>query len=220
MSRQSSNCTFSESQDHGAVPAPKVRGPGSVLFASWHLFRTSASESNVALHRILVGPQPDLAIHRSASDLLEQAEELRPDIDRLLHVATEEPYRDGMLGRAFDVVRSFLAKTSVAGVQVLTSRLLSRWMNDEVAADVVRMLGRAKHPVSLDDRRHLAERLLYSDSPLARDSAAVALADLEDPRGIEALEDAIAREQIPSLKADMRLALEDLVHYGVSTPES
>ena len=57
----------------------------------------------------------------------------------------------------------------------------------------------------------MAECLLYSELPLARDAAAVALSDLSDERGIPALERAVEAETIPGLKADMEASLDELI---------
>lgn len=172
-----------------------------------HTFSTSS----------LRGPLP---ITRSATEFDHQAEELHMEVDRLLSIAMDEPYRDGMFGMVFQAAREFLRKTSIPGVQMLTNRLFSPWINKELAAEVVRHLSRVRHSATLDDRLVLAEWLLLSDAPVVRDHAASALADLEDLSGIEALEEAIERESIPSLKEDMELALEDLRHYGVAAPEA
>ena len=83
-------------------------------------------------------------------------------------------------------------------------------MNQAVAADIVRVLGWIEHEPSHDERVHVAECLLHSELPLARDASAVALSDLADAHSIPALERAISAEEIPALRADMVASLEEL----------
>ena len=205
-----------------AKPLGPYRQSGSTL-ASFLVWATAETRDNRAWSDRVEGLNavipPSCLAQYSVSDFSAQHEELREDTERFLRVAAEEPYRDGMEGRPQAALRRFLAKGSVAAVHVLGSRILPRWANRGVAADVARLLGRVHDPTSVDERRHVVERLLHSESPLVRDSAAVALADMEDRRGIRPLEEAIEREPLSSLKDDMELALGHLRDYGVSAPE-
>ncbi len=122
-----------------------------------------------------------------------------------------------MENRTSQSLSLFVSEHSVAGLQVLAGRLQSKHMNQGVAADVVRVLGQIEHGPSLDDRAYIAECLLYSELPLARDAAAVALGDLNDPRSVGALERAIDAESIPGLREDMQLSL-DQIRYSHAIP--
>ena len=116
-----------------------------------------------------------------------------------------------MEGRTFYSLNLFLAENPVSGMPQLAARLQSEHMNQGVAADIVRTLGQFDHSQSHDDRVYMAECLLYSTSPLARDAGAVALGDLEDERSIPALQRAVDEEPIAGLQADMQASLDELI---------
>ncbi len=214
-----SNASF-EHVDEGSPTRRLTKSAVGTVVLGSILARDSGSEFHESSFLSFpVTPSPtNVATAFAVSAYQESERELRSDVDRLLDAVADEPYRSGILGRAFTVLTTFLERTSVAGIQALTPRLFSTWTNAEVKADVVRLLGQAHHPPTTADRCYLAEHLLRSESPQTRDSAALALADMENPRGVRVLEEAIEREPIPSLKADMKLALEDLAHV-VSAPE-
>lgn len=213
------NASFGQCDESPRARRLRRLAVGNVVFGSM-LARDSGSDFHESSFLSFpLTPSPiNVARSSAVSAYQENEKELRSDVDRLLDVVTDEPYRSGMFGRAFTALSTFLERTSVAGVRALTPRLFSTWTNAEVKADVVRLLGQANHPPTTADRCYLAEHLLRSESPQTRDSAALALADMENPRGVRVLEEAIEREPIPSLKADMKLALEDLAHV-VSSPE-
>ena len=115
---------------------------------------------------------------------------------------------EGRISRALNV---FVAGQPVVATQQLAIRLNSQHMNQGVAADVVRVLGQMKHERSHSERVYIAECLLYSTSPVARDAGVVALGDLADERSVPALQRAIEEEPIPALKADMQASLDELM---------
>ena len=143
--------------------------------------------------------------------LMSDRSEIEQQIDIIIDIASSEGFEDGMEGRLSQSLKSFILEYSVASMQQLAARLNSSHMNQAVAADIVRVLGRIVHAPSHDDRVHMAERLLFSDLPLARDAGAVALSDLVDKRCIPALRTAIEAEPIPRLKADLQASLEELI---------
>ena len=147
----------------------------------------------------------------TASSSYYYAHELDADMDKIISLAANEGFEDGMEGRTFHSLNLFLYEHPVRGMQHLATRLQSEHMNQGVAADIVRALGQIDHSQSHDDRVYVAECLLYSPSPLARDASAVALGDLEDERSIPALQRAVDEEPIAPLRADMQASLDGLV---------
>lgn len=137
--------------------------------------------------------------------------ELDAEIDKILSLAADEGFEDGMEGRMFESLNLFLSEHPAAAMPHLATRLGSELMNQGVAADIVRALGQIDHVPSHDDRVYLAECLLYSTLPLARDAGALALGDLQDEHSIPALQGAVDKEQIPALKADMQVSLNELI---------
>lgn len=160
---------------------------------------------------------PPLLVSPAAASVHVENSELEAHVDHILSLASEEPFEDGMENRTSQALEVFISEYSVAGVQDLGCRLQAESMNQGVAADVVRVLGQLEHPPSRSERLYTASCLLYSELPLARDSAALALADINDPASVPELERAIDNEPIPALRADMQLAL-DQVRSGDAAP--
>ena len=131
-------------------------------------------------------------------------------IDTILNIVSMEGFEDGMVGRTSQVLNLFVSEHPIAGMQQLIARLNAKYMNQAVAADIVRVLGKIQHERSHEDRRHIAECLLYSELPLARDAGAVSLAEMSDKRSIPALQRAIEAEPILRLKTDMQASVHEL----------
>ena len=147
--------------------------------------------------------QDQLGAHRGGCRLAVES-------DTIFALAACEVFEDGMENRTSRALRRFVERHSDVGVKHLAARLLAESMNQGVAADIVRVLGSIEHRPSHDDRVLIAEQLLHSDLPVARDAAAVALSDLADERSVPALQRAINAETIPALRADMVDSLKEL----------
>lgn len=147
----------------------------------------------------------------STSGARHENRDLESGIDRIFGLAADEGFEDGMAGKMSQSLHRFVLQYPVEGIRQLAVRLNSERMNQGIAADVVRALGQMKHKQSHNERAYIAECLLYSKSPLARDAGAVALGDLADERSIPALRKAIETEPVPALKADMQASLEELI---------
>ena len=148
---------------------------------------------------------------QSATMAYYEDHELEDRIEMILNLANEEGFRDGIFGRTSESLNLFVAEHPVNGIQHMAIRLTSESMNQVVAADIVRILGQIEHPFSHRDRVYIAECLLFSPSPIARDAGAVALVDLNEKQSVYTLEQAVESEQIPTLKADMQVALHELM---------
>ena len=129
----------------------------------------------------------------------------------ILSIAADEGFEDGMVGKMSQSLNIFISQHPVEGIHQLAVRLNSERMNQGIAADIVRELGRMKHKQSHSERVYIAECLLYSKSPLARDAGAVALSDLADKHSIPALQRAFEAETIPALKSDIEASLNELI---------
>lgn len=150
------------------------------------------------------------AIQQCPTTSNRKCHELVAECDRVFRLADCEVLEDGMENRMSRSLRCFVDRYSSVGVEHLAVRLLSESTNQAVAADIIRVLGRIEHEPSHDERVHVAECLLHSELPLARDASAVALSDLADAHSIPALERAIGAEEIPALREDMVASLEEL----------
>lgn len=194
-------------------PIIQERGSGFLMIHSLDLgMETSGLASEY--HLIQNPPNsstPNKSFAESSAEFYFESPEIEREIDRLIDLAASETLEDGMENRMSQALHIFIAKYSVIGIQQLAIRLKSEHMNQGVAADIVRVLGQIKHDRTHHDRLHMAECLLYSQSPMARDAGALALGDMADRRSIPALERAIKEESVHGLKADMQAILDELM---------
>ena len=172
----------------------------SGLASEYHLIQNSPNSRT-----------PSKSFAESSTESYSESPEIERKIDRLLDLAASENLEDGMETRMSQALHIFIAEYSVIGIQQLAIRLKSEHMNQGVAADIVRVLGQIKHDRTHHDRLHMAECLLYSQSPMARDAGALALGDMADRRSIPALERSIKEEPVHGLKADMQAILDEMM---------
>lgn len=204
-----------------------IREDCNGFYKYFYMFATSVEGSSLATGWQVVQSRLDSSPStmldcESAAIAYYEDRELEAHIDTILHIASVERFEDGMVGRTSDWLNRFVSQYAGAGMQQLSARLNSDSMNQAVAADIVRILGRIEHERSHNDRLYMAECLLYSELPLARDAGAVALSDLADERSVPALQRAIEAEAIPSLKADLQASLDELINdtHGIHLQEA
>ena len=190
--------------------------PGPGRWLKWKLRNLSLSHAvrqyrfQLARSNSLIDDAPGALYFESATAIDPAQQALDLEVEAIVKCAIEEYIEDGMESGTASQVRRFVSRSSVPGVRRLAARVTSIHANAAVAADVVRILGRILHGGTHRERVWIAERLLQSESPLARDASAVALEELGDPDAIAALQDAIAVESIPGLRADMETSLQEL----------
>ena len=205
----------SSSQDQPDALTPATQSPRQSLLQNISL-AVWMGTSDVSIDRHILEAfsntsPPTSTLHESAATAYHYAHELDAQVDKILGFAAHDGFEDGMEGRIFYSLNLFLSENPVSGMRHLATRLQSEHMNHGVAADIVRALGQIDHAQSHDDRAYVAECLLYSSSPLARDAGAVALGDLADERSIPALQRAIDDEPIAALRTDMQASLDELI---------
>lgn len=189
------------------------RGSGFLMFYSLNLGMGTSDRAS-EYHLIQNSPNsnaPSKSFAESSAESCSESPEIERAIDRLLDLEASENLEDGMENRMSQALHVFIAEYSVIGIQRLAIRLKSEHMNQGVAADIVRVLGQIKHDRTYHNRLHIAECLLYSQSPMARDAGALALGDMADRRSIPALERAIKEEPVHGLKADMQAILDEMM---------
>lgn len=208
-----SNSSSSHSHSDELNPAIRVR-KGEILRR--YVFSFLVGASHRGMEQLYFEPlahssRPRTMFCESITRTHQENRELEAGIDRILGLAADEDFEDGMVGKMSQSLNIFVSQHPVEGVRQLAVRLNSKRMNQGIAADVVRALGQMKHKQSHNERAYIAECLLYSKSPLARDAGAVALGDLADERSIPALQRAVEAETIPALKSDMQASLNELI---------
>ena len=203
-----------------------IRGDDNSLLRSyWAATWMGASELAVDWQVVQSGSsstRPTMPPCESAAIAYHEDRNVEEQIDTILNIVSIEGFEDGMEGRTSQVLHLFVSEHPIAGMQQLIARLNAKYMNQAVAADIVRVLGKIEHERSHEDRRYMAECLLYSELPLARDAGAVALSELADERSIPALQRAIEAEPILTLKTDMQASVDELTNDsdGVHTQEA
>ena len=215
----------SKGSPDAAAPIVRARRQNSLHV---YLLAGSVGNSDFSIDRHIFEQLPPhsspsgTVFYESATMAYHEDPELDAKIDGVFGLAVDEGFEDGMEGRMSYALNRFVAEHPVEGTQQLAIRVNAERTNPGVAADIVRVLGQMQHERSHGERRYLAECLLYSKSPLARDAAAVALGDLADRRSVPALQRAVDKESIPALKADMHVSLDGLMKDtdGVRSPET
>ena len=98
----------------------------------------------------------------------------------------------------------------VLPLKALNNLLSNKQTNIELLSETMRAVGGNADIKTKNLRfRFLIEGLNHT-SAIIRDSASLGLCDMEDPRAIPYLEDAISREKYDSLKNDYKQIIEDL----------
>lgn len=208
------NSEASSSQPQEKSWGLTIREDGnSLLRRYWIATWMGASDLAVDWQLLQLGSSstpPTMPPCESAAIAYHEDRNVEAQIDTILNIVSMEGFEDGMVGRTSQVLNLFVSEHPVAGMQQLIARLNAKYMNQAVAADIVRVLGKIQHERSHEDRRYIAECLLYSELPLARDAGAVALAEMSDKRSIPALQRAIKAEPILRLKTDMQASVDEL----------
>lgn len=140
----------------------------------------------------------------------ERPERLYKKIEALFEAAKEEVFEDG-IGSVFSKgLTSLVNRYGNDTIAAISPLVIHERVNTEVASETLRCLGRMGHPLTYSFRMWLLERSLRCPSARVRDSAALGLASLDDPRSIPYLRQAIQQERVAELQEDMLQVLEQL----------
>jgi HEAT repeat protein len=153
--------------------------------------------------------QQDIRLE-NATTQQEVYEDLDQQIIALFEAAREQNFEDGMESEFSKELIDVVKMHRVEAIEALASLLIEEKVNLEVASEALRWLGHMDHPASYRHRLWLLERSLRCSSPRVRDGATLGLAFLDDPQAIPYLKQAIQREQVYELRADMEQALAQL----------
>ena len=208
------NSDSSWSHSHSGELKPNIRAGKGEFLQRYIFFVVGASYrimEQFYFEPLAHSSQPRTMLCESITRAHHENHELEAGIDKILCLAADEGFEDGMIGKMSQSLNIFVSQHPIKGVHQLAVRLNSEHMNQGIAADVVRALGQMKHKQSHNERAYIAECLLYSKSPLARDAGAVALSDLADKHSIPALQRAFEAETIPALKSDIEASLNELI---------
>ncbi|MDA2926835.1 HEAT repeat domain-containing protein [Acidobacteria bacterium AH-259-G07] len=162
----------------------------------------------------LAEAQPEIAYCGWLDDSTTKEKESPENIEeRLVHMfsaAEEEIFEDGLANSFSRSLVDFINRNGSTVLDLTTNLVLNERVNPEVASEALRWLGRMDDPWTYFERRWLLERSLFTPSPKTRDGAALGLASLDDPHSIPYIEQAIEREEIDELRADLKQVLDQL----------
>lgn len=141
---------------------------------------------------------------------VENREEIRQSISRLLGIGQQEHFEDGMENDFSRGLTSLIETYAEPAVEELAALLESGKVNAELAAETLVCLGRIEEGVTYLKRRTLLEEALSSSSHFIRDGALVGLSYLDDPHAISHLRLAIEREMNTQLRRYMQQLLREV----------
>jgi hypothetical protein len=130
-------------------------------------------------------------------------------VDEALASSGDERFEDGV-ETAFSRTVRVLVRASPDPVLGHLIRLVHHADRPSLLSEAVRWVGDLRDPVSHDQRRAFLEAALRSPASEIRDGAALGLSFLADPESLPALREAVARESLAELRADLETVVHDL----------
>lgn len=146
----------------------------------------------------------------NATSLRARSQAIDQHFQRLFEAAREETFEDGVESQLSKGIGLLIRRHGESAIESLTYFIIGEKTNTEIAAEILRWLGRIKHPSTRASRLWLLKRSLFCSSATVRDGALLGLASLDDPATIPHLKQAIEREKIVELREDMQQVLTQL----------
>jgi HEAT repeat protein len=137
-------------------------------------------------------------------------EEIEARLKTLLEVAKDEIFEEGVENEFSTGLISLINEYGADLVSVLAGFIVNERINEEIASEALRWLGRLDQPESYSGRLSLLEEALSNPSARIRDAASIGLATLGDPHAISYLKQALQQEACTELREDMQEILESL----------
>ncbi len=135
---------------------------------------------------------------------------VRDELAELFNRAMDEAFEDDTESAFARGLRSIILTHGESAMDALKKIVLSRSVNEGVAAESFEVLGRMNDSMTLISRLWILESGLFSSSARIRDAAGLSLASLDDPHAIPYVQKAIDEEQCDELRKDLEQVLEQL----------
>ncbi len=135
---------------------------------------------------------------------------VRDELAELFNRAMDEAFEDDTESAFARGLRSIILTHGESAMDALKKIVLSRSVNEGVAAESFEVLGRMNDSMTLISRLWILESGLFSSSARIRDAAGLGLASLDDPHAIPYVQKAIDEEQCDELRKDLEQVLEQL----------
>jgi len=139
------------------------------------------------------------------------------ELDELRSSARDEVFEDGVESNFSIRFLNLFDRNPEPVLEVITALIVNRKMDDESAAETLRILGRITHHPTHSARLWLLERSLNSHSATVRDGALLGIASMDDSSAAPYLRKALLKEHITGLREDLEQALDLLEHPDHAT---
>lgn len=146
----------------------------------------------------------------NATDYRVRPQDIDQRLQRLFEAAMDETFEDGVESHFSRGLELLITRHGEEALESLTDFIIGEKINAEIAAEILRWLGRIKHPSTRASRLWLLKRSLFCSSARVRDGGLLGLASLDDPSTIPYIKQAIARERVAELREDMQQVLAQL----------
>lgn len=132
------------------------------------------------------------------------------ELSKIQQESAGEVFELGMLSTFAKKIMAFVRTHKTTAIEALHQLITSHEMLDDQVCEILQWLGYMEHPPTFYMRGSLIAHHLSSDSPEVRDSAAIGLDSLGDPRYIQQVKKAMEHEEYKGLKSDLQDLLKDL----------
>lgn len=136
---------------------------------------------------------------------------LNDEIEILISIGKREIFEDGMESDFSRHLQLLLARYDELGIQNLQEKISENELPPTIAGETLKLLAEYSETVTKNWVYKLIISSLHSTYVEVRDGATNAIASLDDPKAITALQSAIEREQNLELRQDMETVLEQLI---------
>jgi hypothetical protein len=141
------------------------------------------------------------------TDVLDLTSQL---IKNALYNAQHEVFKSGMESSFGRFINRFILQYGQKGLEALGSSLRDSALSADVIAEAIRSLGEMRDASTLTGRFTLLLRYLDHESPVVRDAAALAFADLGDKNAISQLRVAAEHEKFSSVRSSFLSVAKEL----------
>jgi DNA-binding NarL/FixJ family response regulator len=147
--------------------------------------------------------EPKSGNHIDSDSKSEIAIEVSKEIRTLFQASMEEIFEEGMESEFSKEFVSIVKRHGAQAIIFLRHMIFSGSVNEELASEALRWLGRLDDPLTYNNRLHLLEEALSHPSARIRDAASLGLAALDDLHALPYLKQAIEQEIYVELREDM-----------------
>jgi hypothetical protein len=137
-------------------------------------------------------------------------ETIRGNLDWLIAQSAHEVFFDGMESRLSYGLKQLMGVSGNATIRVIRSLMESGELNAEQVGEILRVLGDFDDPATHRSRLSVLLDSLRSPDSRVRDAASIGIASVDDPLALRDVEAAVEREQIPQLREDLQLVVDQL----------